>query len=96
MAQRTEVPDDRAVIDRIVDGSSAVLLVGSEEHERIVAASVLPDDAREGVWVVVDPSTEPVTVIEVDHERTAHRAERIEQQLEQIRERQHGGRFPRS
>lgn len=95
MAHQAAVPGDRAVIDRIVDGSSAVLLVGPEEHERIVAASMLPEDAREGVWVVVDASTDPVTVIAVDHQRTADRAERIEQQLEQIRERQQGGRFRR-
>lgn len=38
----------RAVIDRIVDGEHAVILVGNEEQEIVYPASELPPAAKEG------------------------------------------------
>lgn len=49
----------RAVIDRIVDGTHAVLLVGEEETELVMPVNNLPAGAREGTWLSLrqDPAT---------------------------------------
>lgn len=46
----------KAVIDRIVDGKHVVLLVGTEETEKVVPMLDLPAGAKEGDWVTIDPS----------------------------------------
>ena len=90
------IPDNRAVIDRIVDGATAVLLVGPDETELLLPADELPGTAGEGVWVVLDLDSDPVAVLAVDTELTEQRAKRIANQMERIRRHQAGGRFPRN
>jgi hypothetical protein len=43
----------RAVIDRIEDGGTAVLLVGEEEHKVELPASLLPEGADAGSHLVL-------------------------------------------
>lgn len=95
MSANEAIPEDRAVIDRVVDGATAVLLVGPEETETTVPVAALPEGATEGVWVAVRVDADRVTVLEVDEELTRHRSEVIDQQMERIRQRHSGGRFPR-
>lgn len=95
MSDVSGVPEDRAVIDRIVDGVTAVLLVGADEREVAVPIEVLPTGARERDWVVIDPAADPVQVLAVDSELTEQRSRQVITQLERIREQQSGGRFPR-
>lgn len=89
------IPDDRAVIDRVVDGAMAVLLIGPDEVELQLPADQLPDGAGEAVWVKLDLGTDPPTILAVDRELTERRAAAIESQLARIRARQSGGRFNR-
>jgi hypothetical protein len=89
------VPADRAVIDRIVDGTTVVLLVGADEWEAHVDPSVLPAGATDGTWLVVDPATSPVDVLGVDEELTRRRADDISARMQRIREGRQGGRFAR-
>jgi hypothetical protein len=56
----------KAVIDRIVDGKKAVILVGEEEKEHIVAVEELPEQAVEGVGVRLHENGK----IEIDEEET--------------------------
>ena len=89
------IPHNRAVIDQIVDGTTAVLLVGPDESELLLPADELPETAREGVWVIIDLDSDPVAVLAVDTELTEQRAKRIADQMERIRQHQAGGRFSR-
>jgi hypothetical protein len=89
------VPEDRAVIDRIVDGNTAVLLVGPGEREAHVPADALPDGVGDGTWLRIDPETDPVEVLGVDRELTDRRAADISTRMERIRQERHGGRFDR-
>jgi hypothetical protein len=89
------VPEDRAVVDRIVDGTTAVLLVGPGEREAHVPAETLPDGVGDGTWLLVDPDTHPVEVLGVDRELTDRRAADISTRMERIRQERHGGRFDR-
>jgi hypothetical protein len=89
------IPHDRAVIDRIVDGITAVLLVGPDEIEAHVPAASLPDDARDGTWLVVDVGDCTVRVLEVDRELTERRAADVDARLARLREQRRGGRFER-
>jgi hypothetical protein len=84
---------DRAVIDRIVDGVAAVLLVGPAEAEVHLPADQLPDEAMEGDWVIVDHDTDPPSVTGVDFELTAARRDDLEQRMDRIRRERSGGRF---
>jgi hypothetical protein len=89
------VPADRAVVDRIVDGSTAVLLVGPDEREAHVEAGVLPEGASDGTWLVIDPTTAPVDVLGIDQELTRRRGDDISARMRRLRERRQGGRFER-
>ncbi len=79
--------EERAVIDRIVDGEHAVLLVGPEEEERIVPRSCLPPEAKEGVWLLVTFDDDRLLQARIDHEATDRAAERIVSKLERLRRR---------
>jgi hypothetical protein len=89
------VPGDRAVVDRVVDGRTAVLLVGPDEDEAHVDVATLPPGVSDGTWLVVDPATSPIAVLGVDHELTRRRADELTARLERIRRERRGGRFGR-
>jgi hypothetical protein len=87
------IPDDRAVVDRIVDGVTAVLLVGPNETELLLPSEQLPEDAREGTWLALDLAARPPAVIAVDHSLTEVRAADLNSRLQQIRRDRSAGRF---
>ena len=79
------VPDDAAVVDRIVDGRHAVLLVGAGEVELVVDVARLPEGTVEGDWLRVDLTAD---VAFTDERRSA-----LEARMERIRRTQGGDRF---
>ena len=79
------IPSDAAVVDRIEDGTHAVLHVGPDEVELIVDVALLPEGAVEGDWLRVGLSADP--------ERTAARRTALEGRLDRIRRSRGGGRF---
>lgn len=85
------VPTDRAVVDRIVDGTTAVLLVGPGETELIVRAGDLPDGATEGSWVVL--GGEPPRPVALDGDRTTARRAAVDERLARLRHQRGGRRF---
>jgi hypothetical protein len=89
------VPADRGVIDRIVDGHTAVVLVGREEDELHVPVDALPEDAEPSSWVVLDLAVDPPAITGVDHDRTGARTRDVEDRLARLRARRGGGRFGR-
>lgn len=89
------VPADRAVLDRVVEGATAVLLVGPDEWEAHVEAAVLPSSAEDGTWLIVDPETSPVGILGVDEEMTARRTRDVAARMQRLREHRRGGRFER-
>jgi hypothetical protein len=89
------VPSDRAVLDRVVDGATAVLLVGPDEWEAHVEAAALPPDVGDGTWLIVDPETSPVEILGVDEELTARRTREVSARMQRLREHRRGGRFRR-
>lgn len=92
---REEIGADRAVLDRVVDGTTAVLLVGPAGDELLLAANQLPADATDGTWLIVDIDIQPPTVVGIDHALTAARSARTSRRLEHIRRTRRGGRFDR-
>jgi hypothetical protein len=79
------VPAHAAVVDRIVDGRHAVLLVGAAEVELVVDVALLPEGTVEGDWLRIDLAADP--------ERTGQRRSDLEGRLERIRRTRGGGRF---
>lgn len=84
MSEQT-IPSDAAVVDRIEDGTHAVLHVGPDEVELIVDVALLPHGTVEGDWLRVGLSADP--------ERTASRRTALEGRLGRIRRSRGGGRF---
>ena len=78
----------KAVIDRIVDGDHAVLLIGDDEVERIIPVSQLPDGASPGSWLSVEiEDDDHITSITVDHEETGRAQARIADKMNKLRKR---------
>lgn len=84
---------ERAVVDRIVDGEHVVLLVGSDEVERIVPRSELPVDVREGLWLRVHFKGDKLVTVVVDEQATAEARQRISSKMDLLRRR--GSRLQR-
>ena len=79
------VQDVTAVVDRIEDGMHAVLLVGPDEVELVVDATLLPEGTAEGDWLRVGFVRDPAL--------TEGRREALERRMERIRRTRRGGRF---
>lgn len=79
------IPDDAAVVDRIEDGTHAVLHVGPDEVELVVDVTLLPDGTVEGDWLRLGLSADP--------ERTDARRAALEGRIDRIRRTRGGGRF---
>jgi hypothetical protein len=77
----------KAVIDRIVDGKHAVLLVGESEEEQVVSCSLLPEGVDEGSWLNVQFEGDQVVSIEVDQDETEKRKRRIQDKMNSLRQR---------
>ena len=74
-----------AVVDRIVDGRHAVLLVGADEVELVLDVALLPEGTGEGDWLRLG--------LMLDAELTASRRAALAERLEHIRRTRGGGRF---
>lgn len=80
-----------AVIDRVVDGITAVLLVGEEQKQFLCPLHDLPRGSREGLWLLVRLSRGRLIQAELDEEKTKEIQERIGAKLENLRRRgRHG------
>lgn len=79
------IPRDAVVLDRIVDGQRAVLLVGPDEVELVIDHASLPVGAAEGDWFHL--------VLTADVELTAARRSDAEDRLARIRAERSRGRF---
>ena len=82
---------EKAVIDRIVDGRTAVILVGEDERQHHCPADELPEGAKEGTWLRVRVERGRVVSMEVDQEETDLTRRRIEGKMDRLRAR---GRRP--
>ena len=83
---------EKAVIDRIVDGATAVVLVGEDERQYHYPADQLPEGAREGTWLKVRVEDGQLVAMERDEEETAVSRRRIQGKMNELRER--GRRSP--
>ncbi len=95
-ADGPEIDHDRAIVDRIVDGRTAVLLVDPDEVELLLPADVLPEGATEGTWVVLEATTDPPgLMLRIDEQLTQQRLDDLTARLDAIRRTRRGGRFER-
>ena len=78
---------ERAVIDRIVDGTHAVLLIGEGQIERIEPVERLPADVAEGDWLQVHYCGDTLVAIERDPDTTSEMRRRIAAKRERLRRR---------
>ncbi|MDV2684947.1 DUF3006 domain-containing protein [Alkalihalophilus lindianensis] len=75
----------KAILDRIVDGEKAVLLVGPDQKEVILPISSLPQDALEGDHFQVTFVNDRVVFMEKNQKEEQATKKRINNTLEQLR-----------
>lgn len=76
------------MLDRIVDGAHAVLLVGEAETEVVVPAALLPDGVKPGDWLRVERAADgTIASMTVDADETASMQQRIADKLAILRQR---------
>lgn len=76
----------RAVIEKIIaDDNVAILFIGDEEKPTLVPMSQLPDESREGDWVVLEMIDGQVMNIVFDDQETHNRRTQIEKKLELLK-----------
>ena len=78
---------EKAVIDRIVDWKTAVILVGEDQRQHHLPADELPEGAREGTWLRVRVEDGKIASIEVDPGETDEVRRRIQEKMDRLRTR---------
>ena len=78
---------EKAVIDRIVDGKIAVILVGEDQRQHHHPADELPEGAREGTWLRVRVEGAKIVSTEVDPGETDEVGRRIQEKMGKLRTR---------
>lgn len=78
---------EKGVIDRIVDGKHAVLLVGDTEKEFVIPVQKLPSKAKEGTWLRLELDGEIIHSVDLDEETTVEQKNRIQNKMALLRER---------
>ncbi len=76
---------EKAVIDRIVDRTTAVILVGEDQRQHHHPADGLPAGAREGTWLTVRIEDDGIVSIEVDAGETDEVRRRIQEKVHRLR-----------
>jgi hypothetical protein len=71
-----------ALVDRIVDGRRAVLIIDNSE-QRIVPAALLPAGTTEGSWLRVRFDIAGLASAAIDAEATEQARSRVEEMLDQ-------------
>lgn len=79
--------EQKAVVDRIEDGTHAVLLVGEAEVERVIPVEHLPVGAQPGSWLRIHVEEDKITQIVLDTEGTEAAQARIESKMDVLRQR---------
>lgn len=67
-----------AVIDRIVDGTTAVLLIGDAEEKFSCSLDLLPLGSKEGSWLVVVLSQGELVEAHLDEEKTENMLQEVQ------------------
>ncbi|MDX8045289.1 DUF3006 domain-containing protein [Gracilibacillus sp. S3-1-1] len=75
---------EQAVLDRIED-QQAIVLVGEQEQEYILAASALPTGATEGAILLVKIVSDSIEQIQLDQEKTNNAKARIKSKMSRLR-----------
>ena len=78
----------KAVIDRF-EGDKAVVLVGEEQDRLVVPRAELPNDAKEGDWLIADVEDDRILSAELDQDETVRAKERIAEKLARLRRGEH-------
>lgn len=79
--------EEKAVVERIVDGRHAVLHVGEREEEMIVPVERLPEGVNEGLWLRVRREEGELVLAEIDETETDERRVRIREKMRLLRQR---------
>lgn len=93
IATRQATMEERAVVDRIVDGKHIVLLVGEAGLERILPLESLPTGISEGDCLRVQYSGDTLIEATLDPEATSAAQSRVAAKLALLRQRK--SRAPR-
>ena len=78
---------EKAVVDRITDGKTAVILVGEDERQYLYPAHRLPQGVREGIWLRIRVEDGEIVALDVDQDETDAVRRRVDEKMGQLRAR---------
>ena len=84
------------VIDRIVDGQTAVILIEEEGKQLDVSIQQLPMQATAGSWLRITLQEEEIVSFKLDTTRTKQMEERIHDKAQRLRARRKVSKFRKS
>lgn len=85
----------RGVLDRIEDGSRAVIILEDEGREIILPASRLPEGSGINSWFTIDSENEELVIL-LDEETTQLKEEQAKTLTRKLRMKKSGSRFKRN
>lgn len=77
----------KAVIDKVEEGETAVILVEKKRLEFKTSVKELPEDAEEGMWLKVDIEDGKLVSVKIDKEETKKRKNRINKKIKKLKKR---------
>lgn len=85
----------RGMLDRIEDGTHAVLLLEEQGREIVVPVSRLPEGSQVNSWFTITMEEEEIVSIQADEQLTQAKTERVQSLMERLRARKSESRFRR-
>lgn len=85
----------KGILDRIVDGRYAVILIEEAQREIVLPADCLPEGSEIHSWFDIELDGEEVKSISRDVETEAAKEQQVDALMEKLRAKKGGSRFKR-
>ncbi|GAA0451145.1 DUF3006 domain-containing protein [Alkalibacillus silvisoli] len=83
------------VLDEIVDGQTATILIESTNKTFHISAFDLPEGAREGDWLNVEVEDGEVVQLTINQQKTAEQKQSVKKRVDRLRRGSNGSKFKR-
>ncbi|MDV2581992.1 DUF3006 domain-containing protein [Alkalibacillus haloalkaliphilus] len=86
----------QGVLDEIVDGQTAVILIETTKQTFHLPISQLPEGSQEGIWYDISVESDQVLKLTINKEKTKEQEEAISNRLNRLRKNSKGSKFKKN
>ncbi|MDQ0352216.1 hypothetical protein J2R98_002050 [Alkalibacillus filiformis] len=83
----------QGVLDEIVDGQTAVILVETTKQTFHLPVSQLPEESQEGIWYDIRVESDQIVELTINEEKTKQQKDGIRNRLNRLRKNSEGSKF---